>query len=446
MREPTFCCPDLDAFCLLDRLGLTVTGQHVAEDHTVLRCRVLEPDDPVERDCWCHCCGATGVPRDTVTRRLAHVPVGWRPTILQVTVRRYRCVGCGHVWRQDTSSAAAPRAKLTTHAVLWALRAVVIDRASIARVAASLGSAWHTVNDAVLAAGRQLLIDNPHRFDGVLIIGVDQHCWRHPRPGKTSVQRFVTVVIDLTPVRDRTGPARLLDIVEGRSKQVFTAWLASQSATFRAGIATVAMDGFTGFKTAVTEALPDATAVMDPFHVVALAGDAVDRCRQRVQQQIHGHRGRSGDPLYGIRRVLRTGAGLLTDRQHARLVAVFADDAHAEVQATWGIYQRVVAAYRHPDRKIGRAELAKIIDTINKNVPAPLTELITLGRTLRRPAADVVAYFDRPGSSNGPTEAINGRLEHLRGTALGFRNLGNYITRALLDTGGFRPRLHPLLR
>ncbi len=32
------------------------------------------------------------------------------------------------------------------------------------------------------------------------------------------------------------------------------------------------MDGFTGFTTATTEALPDAVAVMDPFHVVALAG------------------------------------------------------------------------------------------------------------------------------------------------------------------------------
>jgi hypothetical protein len=31
------------------------------------------------------------------------------------------------------------------------------------------------------------------------------------------------------------------------------------------------------------------------------------------------------------------------------------------------------------------------------------------------------------GTSNGPTEAINGRLEHLRGSALGFRNLTNYI-------------------
>ena len=58
----------------------------------------------------------------------------------------------------------------------------------------------------------------------------------------------------------------------------------------------------------------------------------------------------------------------------------------------------------------------------------------------RRPA-----YFDRPGTSNGPTEAINGRLEHLRGSALGFRNLTNYIARALLESGGFRPQLHPRL-
>jgi len=74
------------------------------------------------------------------------------------------------------------------------------------------------------------------------------------------------------------------------------------------------MDGFTGFKTATTEELPDATAVMDPFHVVRLAGDALDRCRCRVQQNLHGHRGRSRDPLYRARRTLHTGADPLTDR------------------------------------------------------------------------------------------------------------------------------------
>ena len=87
-------------------------------------------------------------------------------------------------------------------------------------------------------------------------------------------------------------------------------------------------------------------------------------------------------------------------------------------------------------------EITRLTST---SVPSSLTELITLGRTLKRRATDILAYFDNPHTSNGPTEAINGRLEHLRGSALGFRNLSHYITRALLETGGFKPQLHPQL-
>ena len=59
----------------------------------------------------------------------------------------------------------------------------------------------------------------------------------------------------------------------------------------------VASDGFTGLKTATTEELPDATPCLDPFHVVRLAGDALDQCRRRAQQGLHSHRGRATDPL-----------------------------------------------------------------------------------------------------------------------------------------------------
>lgn len=149
------------------------------------------------------------------------------------------------------------------------------------------------------------------------------------------------------------------------------------------------------------------------------------------------------DPLYRSRHTLQTGADLLTDKQKARLAALFSVDAHAEVEATWTIYQRTVAAYREPDRKKGRTMMAALIATLSAGVPKPLQELITLGRTLKKRAVDVLAYFDRPGTSNGPTEAINGRLEHLRGSALGFRNPTNYIARSLLETGRFKPRLHP---
>ncbi|AGW85020.1 transposase [Bifidobacterium animalis subsp. lactis ATCC 27673] len=59
-------------------------------------------------------------------------------------------------------------------------------------------------------------------------------------------------------------------------------------------------------------------------------------------------------------------------------------------------------------------------------------------RALKRRLQDAPAYFDHAFPGNGPTEAINGRLEHLRGIALGFTNLGNCITRSLLYAGGFR--------
>ncbi len=288
-------------------------------------------------------------------------------------------------------------AKLSRRGLRWALEGIVVQHLTIARVAEGLAVAWNTANDAVLAEGKRVLIDDEHRFDGVKVIGVDEHVWRHTRRG----DKYVTVIIDLTPVRDRTGPARLLDMVEGRSKQAFKTWLADRDEAWRGAVEVVAMDGFTGFKTAAAEEVPDAVAVMDPFHVVRLAGDALDRCRRRVQLAIHGHRGFKDDPLYKSRRTLHTGADLLTDKQKDRLTALFADDAHVEVEATWGVYQRMITAYRHDDPRQGRDMLVKLIDSISSGVPKTLAEITTLGRTLKKRAADVLAYFDRPGTSNG---------------------------------------------
>src|SRR5699024_5518129 len=151
-------------------------------------------------------------------------------------------------------------------------------------IAAKLAVSWHTANSAILAAGHRLLIDDPTRFDGVSVIGVDEHGWLDTRRG----DRCVTVIIDLTPISQEVGPARLLDMVPGRARQVFKQWLKARPKDWREGIDVVAMDGFSGFKTASAEELPDAVEVMDPFHVVKLAGDALDEVRRRVQQETTG--------------------------------------------------------------------------------------------------------------------------------------------------------------
>ncbi|WP_343954197.1 transposase, partial [Tsukamurella spumae] len=213
---------------------------------------------------------------------------------------------------------------------------------------------------------------------------------------------------------------------------------------FRDRVAVVAMDGFTGYRTAAETELPQAVTVMDPFHVVHLAADKLTMCRQRIQQATCGHRGRKGDPLYGIRRLVLTRPGLLTDKQQTRLDAgLAADEMHIAVDVTRQVYVQLIDAYQQPNRATGKKMMLAVLEKIHAGLPPGLGELAQLGRTLWRKRAQVLAYFDTD-ASNGPVEAINGRLEHLRGIALGFRNLDHYTLRSLLHSGQLADRINAL--
>ena len=118
------------------------------------------------------------------------------------------------------------------------------------------------------------------------------------------------------------------------------------------------------------------------------------------------HRGRATEPLYRARRTLHTGADLLTNRQRARLDRLVNEDTHVEVETTWA---HLSADDHRPPRTRPRPRPAA--DAATDRLPQPwrsgsLAEVITLGRTLKQGAADVLAYVDRPGTSNGGTEAI----------------------------------------
>ena len=158
-----------------------------------------------------------------------------------------------------------------------------------------------------------------------------------------------------------------------------------------------------GPKSAAGEELPKARTVMDPFHVVSLAASKLDQCRRRIQRAITGRRGRAGDRLYRARRTLHTGAGLLTDAQTERLETLFADDRHAAVQASWGVYQRLIQAYRTDEAGLGKYLMQRLIDSLKQAVPEGLEEIQTLARTLTERASDTPGLLRPPRTSNGPT-------------------------------------------
>lgn len=156
--------------------------------------------------------------------------------------------------------------------------------------------------------------------------------------------------------------ARLPDLVPGRTGTVYADWLAAQgSPAFTAGIRTATLDPFHGYANAIRDQLPEAITVLDAFHVVKLAGQVVDEVRRRVQQDTLGHRGRAGDPLYGIRRTSQIGVEHLTEKQIRRLNAKLdAGDPHHEVTLACHCYQKLRAVYRaRPER--GRQLVAEVL-------------------------------------------------------------------------------------
>ena len=438
MSNPTGCVPaPTTAPCHRCDVLLGVEGVHVEaveRDEQVMTVTVSTPAQLM----GCPTCGVVSPSRGRRRRVLRDIPAGGIPVRLVWRQRIWRCPdpGCARgVFAEQVPALVAARASITARAIRWAIGQLRREHATILGLSRQLGVAWKTLWRAVKPQLERLAAEES-RFHGVTSLGVDEHIWHHVST-RTRGPKELTGMVDLT--RDAKGRvhARLLDLVPGRSGQVLKDWLEERGTAFRAGIKIAALDPFAGYKTALDDKLEDATAVLDAFHVVKLGTQAVDEVRRRVQQATCGHRGRKGDPLYGIQRLLRAGAENLTDRQLNRLAtAIEADPAHHEVYIAWICAQDLRAAYRSRDLNEGRRKAEKILTALPTS---PIPEIARLGRTLRRWKNAFLAYFTTHRSNNGGTESINGIIELHRRLARGYRNPDNYRLRMLLAAGGLTP-------
>ena len=263
-----------DTICRTVELGVTITDVAVAGEFTHLFC------SPVTLDLKCGECGVGGRLRDHVERKVTDLPIVGHPTRLHVRVPRFICgnTDCGtRIFQQRMPFLAEPRAKTTRRCTRWILQRLAIDRTSVSAVAKALGLGWDLVNDLAISRIRTLVYDQPGHLEGVRVLGVDEHKWKHVRGDGSS--SFVTVLVDLTPVVDGTGPARVLDMVQGRSAKAMTDWLDARDRAFRDRIKVVTIDGFAGYHSAAAKAVPAIRTVMVPFHVVHLAADKLTVCR-----------------------------------------------------------------------------------------------------------------------------------------------------------------------
>jgi len=283
---------------------VTVTREQ--EHETAVRTVVVEG---VQSQLACLDCGALSTKVHAhKLRRVKDVPHGARPVRLWWDQRRWACreKPCRRRTFAETSAQIGAGNRLTLRLRQHLERSVSRSGRAACDVAREYGVSWWSVNHALVVKAASMTGLAPC---GVRLLRVDEtrarsvrwllaeHGWRRNDPWMTSF-------VDLDP----THPGGILGLAPGRSGTSVRGWLALQSSSFRDGIEVVAVDPSAPFAAALREVLPHATLVVDHWHLHRLANLMVTQVRQRVTQQVHGHRGRARNDSWAYRRLLLQGA------------------------------------------------------------------------------------------------------------------------------------------
>ncbi|AFJ35180.1 hypothetical protein OEM_21380 [Mycobacterium intracellulare subsp. yongonense 05-1390] len=153
---------------------------------------------------------------------------------------------------------------------------------------------------------------------------------------------------------DLAGDQGLLGQREGRTGAAVIDWLSERTPAFREAIEYVAIDPAAVYATAVRtpELLPNATLVVDHFHLVKLANDALTKVRRRVTWDLRDRRGRKLDPEWANRRRLLRARERLSDKSFAKMWnAIVAEDDTSQILSAWIAKEELRALLSHRARR-----------------------------------------------------------------------------------------------
>ena len=193
---------------------------------------------------------------------------------------------------------------------------------------------------------------------------------------------------------------QLLDIFPGRDAETPIRWLLNQP--WRDGIAWGTLDLSGVYRRSFDVALPQAGQVAVPFHAIRLGNNSIDETRRRVQNDTLGHRGRKGDPLYRVRRLLISAHERLSKGADAKLRGLLtAGDPRGEVRLAWHAKETLRGLYDIDCPRLADTYLRELTDNLTDSDCPP--ELSQLGRTLRRWHHQIINWH-HARVTNGLTE------------------------------------------
>jgi transposase len=376
----------------------------------------------------CPGCGAMATRiKEWVTTRPKDLPVAGRHVDLRWRKRRWLCdqQGCGRKTFTEAVGEIPARARVTTRLRRAAGVAVADGGRTIVQSARDHGLSWPVVSAAFTERAAAVLPDKPQP---VAVLGIDEI--RRGRPRWTwndehdcweiTVDRWHVGFVDLT-----RGGQGLLGQVEGRTSVAVRDWINQWDDDWRHGIRFVAIDMCPVFKSALRAALPQARLVVDHFHLVQLANQALTEVRRRVTVQVRGRRGRKGNREWELRNRLTRSAA----RMHEKHLDPMIDDLRAlptaigtPILAAWNAKEDLLdllsLARTHPDRTVIWARLSRFYE---RCAASDLPELERLAATVSAWWPEILTFLDT-GITNAGSEGTNRVIKTVARDAYGFRN------------------------
>jgi transposase len=360
----------------------------------------------------CPCGWKTRSVHDRSTRRWRHLDLGACRLWLEAEIRRLRCRRCGRV-RTEVVPWARPRARHTRDfqdVVAWLAQRT--DKTTITRL---LRCSWEAVARIVVSVVEEEINDT--RLDQLYRIGVDEVSYRKGH-------RYLTVVAD----HDQEGA--VVWAGEGRDAATLEQFYDKLGEERRSRLTAVSLDMGGAYKAATDAKAPQARQCVDPFHLVKLANQAIDKTRRWAWNLHREHKPGSA------RWVKRTRWALLKDP------AALKD---SQVEILHELRRQRSVLYRCWQLKEGLRDLFRLADPAD--APAHLDwwlawacrsripAFVALSKTVRDNRERILAAVEL-GLSNSKLEGLNSKIRLINHRGYGHHSAAAVIAMIYLCCGG----------
>jgi transposase len=291
-----------------------------------------------------------------------------------------------------------------------------LSRRSKTTVTRLLRCSWQAVHDIVERVVAEAIDDA--RLDEVYRIGVDEVAYRKGH-------RYLTIVAD----HDRDGA--VIWAGEGKSAATLAAFYDQLGEERSAQLEAVSLDMGGAYAKATREHAPQARQCIDPFHVVKLCNDALDKTRRWAwNRERDAGADRQATWVKHTRWALLKDPARLKDSQRAVLEQL--RRTGSVLYRAWQIKELLRALYKLDDPALAAAHLdVWLAWACRSRIPA----IVTLSRTIRAHRESILAAVEL-ALSNSKLEGLASKIRLINHRGYGHHSAAALIAMIYLCAGG----------